>query len=115
GIRDPLVTGVQTCALPISCRAGLYRRPNRRKRRRYQRDCPASLVGSRTEDSDNSSNHSDEPRKVGGFPLEPLDAFDRNQWMTCPEYADMPEGVSQICFWSFTRFPQPKIEIDQDP
>jgi len=52
---------------------------------------------------------------VGGFPSESLDAFDRNQWMTCPEYADMPEGVSQICFWSFTRFPQPKIEIDQDP
>ena len=52
---------------------------------------------------------------MGGFPLEPLDAFDRNQWMTCPEYADMLEGVSQICFWSFTRFPQPKIEIDQDP
>src|SRR6266536_4331262 len=23
GIRDPLVTGVQTCALPISCRAGV--------------------------------------------------------------------------------------------
>src|SRR6266536_802052 len=35
GIRDPLVTGVQTCALPISCRALRAPRPGRRRGCRY--------------------------------------------------------------------------------
>jgi uncharacterized protein len=57
------------------------------------------------EDSDNSSNHSDEPRKVDGFPSESLDAFDRNQWMTCvgirgwlrPEWLDdLPRNTQAL-------------------
>jgi len=52
------------------------------KRENVPADCPASLSTRRQNDSTKPATDSNTAGKLDAFPLESLDAFDWNHWMT---------------------------------